>query len=123
MNSTRNKVYYLRLFKLTKQASGILNAPSFAEAVESQLVLRQPADNVVVGRVCQVSFDELSPLGVTQQPEVVLAPLEDHLGQTAHEDSVECVCVRCAAPGETAHEVPDVESDLQHRPGMKHATV
>ena len=116
MNSTRNKVYYLRLFKLTKQASGILKAPSFAEAVESQLVLRQPADNVVVGRVCQVSFDELSPLGITQQPEVVLAPLEDHPGQTAHEDSVECVYVRHAAPG-------DVESDLQHRPGMKHATV
>jgi len=54
-----------------------------------------------------------------QSLRVLCTPLEDVLGQSLHERTVEDVGVRLAAHGEPPHEVPEVQPEDHIWPGVE----
>jgi hypothetical protein len=80
--------------------------------VERHLTGSDPPHHIIVLWVWNVLLDHLCSLGGLQELKVSLIPLENALAQFPHEYTVKPMLICSASIGKTAHEVPDIQSEI-----------
>jgi uncharacterized metal-binding protein len=80
--------------------------------VERHLTGSDPPHHIIILWVLNALLDHLSSLGCLQELKVSLIPLKNALAQFPHEYTVKLMLICGASIGKTAHEVPDIQSEI-----------